>query len=205
MPFPTVSYRKEGKTYGICGECGREGDFQFTTVCEQVGERYCFYCPGCFSSAHPCSHTCIQNNAETHTPTCCIATFARSFRTRQERRLLNFPVQHYVGLSLSHAAISTVLTSRKLSCFSQSLCRYHCIIAIALWQLFLPSPGSSPPAADVTHVTHDHEPCISYVALVCLGRSFTWKQKSEHTRMAVPLLSHVSAISRYMLLQQIYK
>ena len=100
----------------------------------------------------------------------------------------------HVGLSLSHIAVVTVLAFPKLSCFSQSLCRYHCIIAIALGQPFLPShlaPGSSPAAADIAHVTHDHKPCISYVALVLLGRSFTWKQKSEETKMDVPFIPQI--------------
>lgn len=91
-----------------------------------------------------------------------------------------------VVLSLSHTAIVTVLAFPKLSCFSQSLCRYHYITAVALEQPFLPShpaPGSSPPAADIAHMTHDHKPCISYVVLVWLGRSFAWNQTSEETKM----------------------
>lgn len=189
MPFPTVSYRTEGKTYSICGGYRRKGALRFTSVCEQVGEMYRFCHPECISPPHPCSHTNQCWNLQCNMLQCILCTFIRDM-PRMTPTYPTFTAPH-VGPSLSHTAIVTVLAFPKLSCFSQSLCRYHCIIAVALWQPFLPShlaPGSSPVAGDIAHVTQDHKPCISYVALVWLGRSFTWKQKSEETKMAVPFI-----------------
>lgn len=42
-------------------------------------------------------------------------------------------------------------------------------------------------------MTHDHKPRISYVALVWLGRSFTWKQKSKEKKMGCTI--HLSDMS----------
>lgn len=195
MPFPTVSYRTEGKTYSICGGCGRKGDLQFISVYEQVGEMYHFYYPECISPPH-IMFTHIHTNQcwnPQHNMLHCVLSM---IVWDMPRMTPTHPpcIATQVGLSPSHTAIVTVLAFPKLSCFSHSLCRYYCIIAIALGQPFLPShlaPGSSPAAADIAHVTHDHKPCISYVALVWLGRSFTQKQKSEETEMDVPFISQI--------------
>lgn len=87
----------------------------------------------------------------------------------------------YVGLSLSHTAIATVPACPQPSCFSQPLCRYHCIIAIAPGQPFLPShlaPGSSPAAADIDPVTHGHKPMYILCSVGLVGKKL-WLETEE--------------------------
>lgn len=100
----------------------------------------------------------------------------------------------HAGLYLFHTVLVSVLAFPKLSCFSQSFCGGDCTIAIVRGQPFLPSDlalVSSPTAADIAQVTHGHKPCITYMALAWLERSFTWKQKSEETKMDVPFISQI--------------
>lgn len=100
----------------------------------------------------------------------------------------------HAGLYLSHTVLVSVLAFPKLSCFSQSFCGGDCTIAIVRGQPFLPSDlalVSSPTAADIAQVTYGHKPCITYMALAWLERSFTWKQKSEETKMDVPFISQI--------------
>jgi len=85
-----------GEKHSICGGYGRKGDLQFTSVCEQVGKTYHFYHPECISPPHPHSLTVTQTSAETHNATCCIASFARSFRTCQEQHLPILFVQNHI-------------------------------------------------------------------------------------------------------------